>query len=499
MSFDTTQMKLTITFTLLLMVFCLAAQDTILIGYPNANMQIPSLITEFTITDREELVMVQANNDSGGGVLITDSIGRPLVHKYIGEVEGFTNLFLNNVFQKGDSLVFLGLFDKGDIRYYLTVYCDMRATNFHVIDTLQFPKAVYVANNSVKYLAKTGLYETFAYVEDTLTRRIIDHVHIKFDTEFHFQGRKSVIGLQVKNRPVFEFTQDPNTALYGLSLFPGPPYYLVNEKDSVVLETESLETTFLQNNITYTARHQPNGCTENGGVINCFCRSSFVPANAIQRLTHLKMRFESDSIIVLEKHFLNTTPSMPMSLGELMKPDRNGDYVAAGVNGLTLSSQGTVPNKLNVFKYSQTDYSRMWGLIFETDASFVIWDMNIGRNNDIYLVGHAQNIYEPDALSGFMFKISPNGMPTVSTLPEINHAQPSATIFPNPSNGPLNIKTDLLKPSKFTMFDADGKLVLSRLVSHSDIEQLEMNLPAGIYFWTLDTDKGMFSGQWIKE
>ena len=471
------------------------AQDTVLVAYPNPDLQFPSLVPELLITDREELVMFQPEGGNQAAILITDSVGGILVHKFIDPVDGYECRYFNHAFQAGDSLVFLGVFDIGLTRCLATIKGGMRANGFRILDTLHFPQNLNILINSIKFLESTGKHETFAYTEAVGTGQHIGYHHIKLNSDFVFTSNTPIQGFGINKSPVYEFTFDSETNLYGVTLFGGYPYFLVDTSGQVVHETNSLKTTYIVNNISYAARHEPFGCVEDNGEVNCFTQSS--GQHVVQKYAHLKMHFERDSIYVLEKAFLNTPPILALGVGEVMRRDRNGDYVVSGVNSFTLSTGSTIPNAIGVFKYDSLTYQRKWDLKFTTDASFVVWDMEIGRNNDIYLVGHAQNLYAPNALTGFLLKISPNGLPVLSALPDIQTNLNDPLVYPNPSQGQFSYEATGLKPQTLTIYDVLGRAVFVKSLKQFDFNNFETALPSGTYIWKLESPFGVFSGTWI--
>jgi hypothetical protein len=117
----------------------------------------------------------------------------------------------------------------------------------------------------------------------------------------------------------------------------------------------------------------------------------------------------------------------------------------------------------------------------------------------------------------FMGDVFNASIATICELAELHHAstetlsyeravsvqevpEESISIFPNPTNGFLNINAFDLKMERIDLFNVEGKLVQSLDIQGNTMTRIEvMNLVNGFYTIKIKTDKGYWNSSFVKE
>jgi len=134
-------------------------------------------------------------------------------------------------------------------------------------------------------------------------------------------------------------------------------------------------------------------------------------------------------------------------------------------------------------------YSDVHGFISNCDIDFLTVD-NQNQPYESAISVHVTAVYNPNHIEsdysqtvfveGFMLSIN-------------DHTKSKTTVFPNPTNGILNIEHPDLE--KIDVYDVSGKL-LKRFKPNSQIDLSE--IPAGLYIIKLHTEKGILNEKIVK-
>lgn len=134
-------------------------------------------------------------------------------------------------------------------------------------------------------------------------------------------------------------------------------------------------------------------------------------------------------------------------------------------------------------------YSDVHGFISNCDIDFLTVD-NQNQPYESAISVHVTAVYNPNHIEsdysqtvfveGFMLSIN-------------DHTKSKTTVFPNPTNGILNIEHPDLE--KIDVYDVSGKL-LKRFKPCSQIDLSE--IPAGLYIIKLHTEKGILNEKIVK-
>jgi hypothetical protein len=99
--------------------------------------------------------------------------------------------------------------------------------------------------------------------------------------------------------------------------------------------------------------------------------------------------------------------------------------------------------------------------------------------------------YYGDYTKELSIEISPLGIEDI--------LQNNLFVYPNPTTGKFTITNYKLRISNVEVFDIYGRNV-SNLISHSSNHQMDIsNLPAGIYFVKMNTEKGIIVKKIVKQ
>jgi Leucine-rich repeat (LRR) protein len=182
-------------------------------------------------------------------------------------------------------------------------------------------------------------------------------------------------------------------------------------------------------------------------------------------------------------NFLTTLPTLPNSLKYL------------DCNSNSLNSFPTLPNTLT---YLDCSNNRIKCFPFFPSA---ITQVSLSFNQFNCLPNYvlpAMNAYTntPLCMAG-----NTNGCAVASGIEMFNTDNDKISLYPNPSNGQINIKQfDKSEPvNEINIYNNLGQVVFSKKVS-SLIETIDTSLPKGIYFYSLSNDsKQTFKNKLIVE
>ncbi|MDR6547662.1 hypothetical protein J2810_003747 [Chryseobacterium rhizosphaerae] len=173
----------------------------------------------------------------------------------------------------------------------------------------------------------------------------------------------------------------------------------------------------------------------------------------------------------------------------LFKANKFWVYVSAANLDLTVAGTLTVTGKLSgVTKFTQTKSSGFTTSISPTNGYTLIDLTNLnGQNYSNIIVDEIQltlgGSYQYIALDAFTW-VKDSGI--VLAASEVKSSKKEISIYPNPTSGPLSIKTE--KATDAQVYGMDGKLVktlpITKGINNIDISEL----PKGIYFIKTSTE-----------
>lgn len=173
----------------------------------------------------------------------------------------------------------------------------------------------------------------------------------------------------------------------------------------------------------------------------------------------------------------------------LFKVNKFWAYVSAANLDLTVAGTLTVTGKLNgVTKFTQTKSSGFTTSISPTNGYTLIDLTNLnGQNYSNIIVDEIQltlgGSYQYIALDAFTW-VKDSGI--VLAVSEVKSSKKEISIYPNPTSGPLSIKTE--KATDAQVYGMDGKLVktlpIRKGINNIDISEL----PKGTYILKTSTE-----------
>ncbi len=159
--------------------------------------------------------------------------------------------------------------------------------------------------------------------------------------------------------------------------------------------------------------------------------------------------------------------------------------------------------------YVDPDYYN--GRIINQTYSLVTWDdWGYEEIIDRYVVGcgHAYNWYEfSDSEEGYAHAVEQIlyykkgneewGIPHVVSTPESLNIENNILVFPNPSDGQINISLGkkIEDPYQFSLYGITGVLIKTYLLYQESTSLYFNDLESGCYFYTIQEEKGMIKSK----
>lgn len=142
-----------------------------------------------------------------------------------------------------------------------------------------------------------------------------------------------------------------------------------------------------------------------------------------------------------------------------------------------------------------------WTKYFGGDKSYYVYQLRATRDSGCVIVA---NYYDDmkgtgNELDGYILKLGPDGNLTTG-INEMELNERNFSVFPNPGNGVLNIKSNFDIPAKIELYNALGvKIIEQKMLTNN--ESLDVSKwPDGIYSYRIETNKGKTAiGKWIKQ
>lgn len=98
-----------------------------------------------------------------------------------------------------------------------------------------------------------------------------------------------------------------------------------------------------------------------------------------------------------------------------------------------------------------------------------------------------------------IFSVSPEGVVTGTSGNQPLQGK-QAIVYPNPGDGKLMVETGShIKQAEFSLFDINGHLLLTSILSNKITEINTEQLPSGVYIFNIGNENFRESGKWIKQ
>lgn len=464
-----------IVYAFIVCVFHASAQnDTMLVGY-SADDPGSSFLNELAIFQGDKYGVTQRTT-TGYKAYISGSDGHPVHTRSLDQVEGYQIHSSSWMFDDATKFVYIGNATKGNQPFFIVFSLDTALSEIRLIDTLALAGAEQLFFDIMKYNTDLSAWEGFGMVQLQGGGAITGIHYIALDANFHFVKSRRLSG-DYHPGPVLEFQWVKEVGRYFLSIF-GGRNLLVDAEQQWVKEQEDVRLTYVLDNVQYTVALRMYNCfSAEGSRIYCYGKEfSDRPYN----VSMVTLDVANDSVRLAEALPLNQ-PSLGMAFASQMRKDREGNYVVSGVNSLTAPQ----PNQLNVAKFS-AELDQIWTFSFDSDKSFIIWDMEIDDHNDIVLVGQAWNIFGDGQPHGFLMKVFDNG--TLVSYEEIPPAE-MLQLYPNPNAGFFFIESEL-QPLSVRLRDMSGRQVFESSMFQSGLVRLPEGLPHGVYTAEISLENG---------
>jgi hypothetical protein len=451
--------------------------NVILQGYSPEDTQL-SYVQEM-VYDKNGRIVFLKRTGSPYSAYVTDMSGN-IIHQTVLELDGFTVNSSGYIFADDDRYVFIGNVIRDGIYYYASFAYDTALTASVLIDTVRLEGAELFFINVAKYNEHKNAWESFGNIKNDITNQITHNSFVRFDEEFHIERYQKIIGVD-NPKPILEFIWLESMKRYVLSSF-SRDFMLID--DFLNLQSSHWIThTFFFEGVTYTNSlnalsffpAQDNNLLCYGEMFGQSPYSNFIATLKIENDTTIL-----DVIIPLD------SPSLEINLFSQMRVDQEGNYIISGMNRL-VSGQ---PNKIRVVKFSPS-FERLAEFTYADDKTFAIWDMEIASNNDIIIVGGADNMFKDGAHRGFLLKISADLLSGVADPPNPRLGQLS--IVPNPTLGNFCVQHPNERLTYIRLYDAQGRLAFEQDAGFSDDLScfgLPLEMSLGLYRAVFYFDSG---------
>lgn len=445
-----------------------AQSDTILVGYTKNDPNF-SVITQMLILPDNKIALTEGAI-AGFKALVTDTKGQVIHQRKLDFVEGYSIESSSYIFDDTSRYVYIGSATRDGKRFFISFSLDTTLQDIRLIDAIQTEDDVRVVTIKMKYNTFKSVWEGFGYGVKESVQDVLYICYIGLDANFEFKKFEKLKGIYHEG-PVLEFQWIESLSRYFVKTW-GDRSILVDEGFNVVNEVVGITIVYEFNSIKHISSLGMFNCLEPiGSKMFCYAKEFFDwPYNAAFATIDL----HGDSIHLVEAIPLSNPP-LGMNYGSTMRVDLDGNYVISGINSYNPPN----PNTIRVAKFSSSTYEKIWEFTFQNNILFEPWDMEIGQNNDVLIVGYAQNIFGDGQGHGFLLKVYSNG--TLTSFHEIpnNLSDPYwVQISPNPATSELCLRFTT-PPELLRLWDMHGRLVLEEKVE-TNAEANCIGLPSSI-------------------
>jgi hypothetical protein len=423
--------------------------DTILVGYTQNDPNF-SVITQMLILPDNKIALTQGAL-AGYTALITDTKGQVIHQHKLDFVDGYTIESSSYIFDDTTRYVYIGSAMRDGKRFFISYSLDTSLQDIRLIDTVQTEDDVRVLTLKMKYNAFKSVWEGFGYGSKVAVQDVAYICYIGLDENYQFEKFEKLKGVY-HELPVLEFQWIESLSRYFVKIL-GDRSILVDENFNVVKEIVGITIVYEWNSIKYISSLGMFNCLEPvGSSMFCYAKEAFDwPYNA----AFATLDLQGDSIRLIEAIPLSNPP-LGMNYGSTMRVDLDGNYVISGINAYNPPN----PNGLRVAKFSSGTYEKIWEFTYQNDIFFEPWDMEIDQNNDIVIVGYADNIFGDGQGHGFLMKVYSNGtLTSYHELPNDLSDPYWVQISPNPTTSRLCLSA-ATQPKALRLWDLSGRLIL---------------------------------------
>ncbi len=444
--------------------------DTVLVGYTKNDPNF-SVITQMLILPGNKIALTEGAV-AGYKALVTDSKGQIIHQRKLDYVDGYTIESSSYIFDDTTRYVYIGSAIRNGKRFFISFSLDTTLQDIRLIDTVQTGDDVRVLTTKMKYNPYKSLWEGFGFGSKVAVQDVSYICYIGLDKNFEFEKFKKISG-DYHEGPVLEFQWIESLSRYFVKTL-GDRSILVDETFNVIKEIVGITIVYEFNSIMHTSSLGMFDCLEPiGSTMLCYAKEAFDwPYNA----AFATLDLQGDSIHVIDAIPLSNPP-LGMNYGSTMRVDLDGNYVISGINAYNPPN----PNAIRVAKFSPGTYEKIWEFTYQNDILFETWDMEIDQNNDIIIVGYADNIFGDGQAHGFLLKVYSNGtLTSYHELPNNLSNQHWVQISPNPASSNLCIQTNT-HPHTVRLWDLCGSLALEEQIGFSsNNEPYCFDLPTSI-------------------
>jgi hypothetical protein len=439
-----------------------AQNDTILVGY-SADDSGASFLNELAVFSHHKYGISQRTTN-GYKVFVSGPDGQALYARPLDQVANFSIQSCSWMLEDETRYVYIGNALRGNQSFLIVFSLDTTLSEIQLIDTLALNGAEQLFFEVLKYNTAQSVWEGFGMVQMQGGGAITGVHYIALNDDFQVVKSRRLQGDYHPN-PVLEFQWMDDIGRYFLSLF-GGRNLLVDAEQQLLRESPDVTQTYLSNNIQYTTALRVYNCfSSEGSRLYAYAKSfSDGPYNVAM----VTLELAGDSVRLIEAIPLNE-PSLGLTFASKMLLDREGNYVVSGVNALS----APLPNKISVVKFSP-ELETLWTFHYESDKSFIIWDMEADENNDLVIVGQAWNIFGDGQPRGFLMKVYANGaLVSYQEAP----APESLRLFPNPATRQFVVQSEAaIRQIRLT--DLSGRLVYETIPGA--VQTVQVIVPKGL-------------------
>jgi hypothetical protein len=190
---------------------------------------------------------------------------------------------------------------------------------------------------------------------------------------------------------------------------------------------------------------------------------------------------------------------------ELINDNNGNPHLSFETTFIKYDNIDISPNALTVFRLDENNGNILWyktseGEIYgERAGNTVQARAAFSSKGDLIFAGGFKNGYKfgnsslkcDDYCDIFLAKLSLKNVTTVTEKNELNTS--SITVFPNPSGDVFTVITNGSSRLSYILLDALGRIVTASIVRQTEDKTLTVDLsskPKGVYFLSLQTDKG---------
>jgi len=452
-----------------------AQPDTILVGYKLDDVGVTS-IQKSTILSDGQISLIQLSSVEGFNLLIVDQEGKIIFENNIEEVAGHSILSYFHLIEEDTKYVLVGNTIRDGKRYFATFSIDKTLETATMIDTFNLIGDVRLYFNEMRFNAHKNLWEAFGVVQNANSiTTILDYFYVGIKKDHTFNRLKIFQPTKYFPSHILDFCWVEDANRYLLGCF-NAATMLVDDDINITYENTT-KVSYLYNGSAATSVLRLYNCLDSDDdIVFCYAKE---PWDRLYNAAFARLEVKADTVILVEATPLSDPP-LGVQIESIMRKDYAGNYIISGTNALPWSGNNNI---VKVVKFSAS-LDKVWEFSYQSDKGFLIFDMQIDQNNDIFLLGQAWNIFGDGAQRGFLMKVYANGtLTSYEEIPTDPQGKYNMRISPNPAAHNLCLHTSSGEPVQLVRFwNTNGQLVFSaKPTAPLHCFELPSSLPPGIY------------------